>query len=843
MKYRSPEYWRSAAMMAFCMAILAASFSIAGAQTQRVIIIKVDGLPYEQVERFTRERDPETGKSRLPWFDHIYFENGTRLTNFYVRGTSLSAPSWSTIDTGQHLQIKGNAEFDRNALYTYDYLGAAQLYRGQLNHTEVDMPGMAVLDELGIPPLIDAYDNYQRLPGLQIYQRGARMRTFQHAGEEAFLKHPVELATEFAFGFDLHRVVFDQLERELLARLDDANVRYMDLWIGWFDHTAHHNNDPDSHLQALREIDALLGRIWTAIEKSPLASETALVLVSDHGFNTDERVISQGFNLVKLLGSSAGGGHHVATKRRLLMNYSLKGVYPFTPLITTAATQSFYLAGQSSDYPTAALDFDGNERAGLHLRNSGFNLLHLMLTELQRRDLSAPLRSALTNAFFTTLESNRGKWQSGLDQLDEELRALRSEIEAQQKIVKALPKKFSKEESALGKDDDARRAQVRVLESTEFEERYRVRYLEPMRRLLSLRRENFDPFGLKIEAVIPKGAMGPRNSIHDLQNYVVGPGTAGSVMRGDGTLDMERSFQRLDNLRMLHEQTVRNNVQAAVANHPIDFIATRIPREQIAPALDDEFKPDDDAVWIYGGPDSQALILPRGERSGQLSLRYLPVANLAQAADGSIHFDRAEWKPGLPLEMLEDTWLEVPAGDRVAWLSAWHTDLEWLRALHKTHYSNGLIGLHEHFGVFPAPGTDAGAPGLSQHELLVRRFRKRQRQAVETDMLILANDHWNFDVRGFNPGGNHGSFFRISTHSTLMFAGGERTGIPRGLAVNEPYDSLSVTPTILALGGEIESDNRPVEALARRGFQKFPGRVIPEVAGRSFKSSKSSGAQ
>jgi len=43
----------------------------------------------------------------------------------------------------------------------------------------------------------------------------------------------------------------------------------------------------------------------------------------------------------------------------------------------------------------------------------------------------------------------------------------------------------------------------------------------------------------------------------------------------------------------------------------------------------------------------------------------------------------------------------------------------------------------------------------------------------------LRPNHWNFDVRGFNPGGNHGSFFRISTHSTLMFAGGERTGTPR----------------------------------------------------------------
>ncbi len=63
-----------------------------------------------------------------------------------------------------------------------------------------------------------------------------------------------------------------------------------------------------------------------------------------------------------------------------------------------------------------------------------------------------------------------------------------------------------------------------------------------------------------------------------------------------------------------------------------------------------------------------------------------------------------------------------------------------------------------------------------------------------------------------------------------MFAGGESTGIPRGLAVTEPYDSLSVVPTILALTGNLQSDNQPVESLAKRGFLRFPGRVIPEVA-------------
>jgi predicted AlkP superfamily pyrophosphatase or phosphodiesterase len=73
-----------------------------------------------------------------------------------------------------------------------------------------------------------------------------------------------------------------------------------------FDHTAHHNNDRESHLATLQQIDAQLGRLWTGIQNSPMASETAFIIVSDHGFNTDERIISQGFNLVKLLGSRAG---------------------------------------------------------------------------------------------------------------------------------------------------------------------------------------------------------------------------------------------------------------------------------------------------------------------------------------------------------------------------------------------------------------------------------------------------------------------------------------------------------------------------------------------------------
>ena len=98
---------------------------------------------------------------------------------------------------------------------------------------------------------------------------------------------------------------------------------------------------------------------------------------------------------------------------------------------------------------------------------------------------------------------------------------------------------------------------------------------------------------------------------------------------------------------------------------------------------------------------------------------------------------------------------------------------------------------------------------------------------------MLARDHWNFDVRGFNPGGNHGSFFRNSTHSTLMLAGGDETTIPRGLSVEEPYDSLSFMPTMLALTGQLGTDGAPtpLPVLWERGFRAFPGRVIREALG------------
>jgi hypothetical protein len=62
-----------------------------------------------------------------------------------------------------------------------------------------------------------------------------------------------------------------------------------------------------------------------------------------------------------------------------------------------------------------------------------------------------------------------------------------------------------------------------------------------------------------------------------------------------------------------------------------------------------------------------------------------------------------------------------------------------------------------------------------------------------------------------------------------MIAGGNRTGLPQGAVVDEPYDGLSFVPTVLALTGNLRDDSNPVPVLWDKGFRRFPGRVVKEL--------------
>jgi len=779
------------------MAALLSAPSAFAAKVDRIVVIKVDGLPERLLERYARP-GPD-GRVRFRSIDEVFGRNGAWLDNFYTRGISLSAPSWSLIETGRHLVIHGNVEYDRYTLRPWDYLNFFPLYVTYAVSKHADMPGVELLDQVGVPLLIDRFPFEQRYQSFQLLARGIWWSTLQHGLQRRFTSLPLkDLFDEWQIGFSFSKSVYEATERDVLRQLKDPEVRYIDYFNGEYDHTAHLTNDPVAQLHVLDQLDALVGRIWGAIGQSPLAGSTALVLISDHGMNTTEATYSQGYNLVDWFNSAAGGGHHVITDRHPLTEFKLKGLDPFVSEVITPSRESGYLAGKAADYPTVVLDLDGNERANIGLRDNSINILHTLLQQLTQRKVTGSTRVAVLQAFFEVLDRERPRITARLSDLREELSALRNSIQ-RQADAEAPREKHAKDfgDSKVSKrekrrDSDENRRLTARLERWKAEERADTGYLTVMERLLGLTEADFDPGKFKIEELIPRKSLGELNTIYDLQHYVTGPSAEGMVLGEDGALDFARSFRTVNYFTALSSIAVRNNVQQGVAANPVDFIAVRVPREPLERALPAE-SGIEDGIWLDGGNGKQALILTRHNSADTLELRYVPVENLTQSPTGEVRFERCDFGPGAPLELFEDGAITAAR----SWLLEWHNEQEWLNAVHRSKYSNGIIGLAEQ--LLDAP--DQPAP---------RRLAR-----LRTDLLVFASDHWNFNVRGFNPGGNHGSLLRASTHSVLMIAGGKDTGIPQGLRIDTPYDGLSFVPTILRLMGKPEPD--------------LPGPVITEI--------------
>lgn len=776
------------------MALLACA-DLLPAAARRVVIIKADGVPGALLEQVREERDPETGKSRLPWIDEVFGRQGARLANFYVRGSSLSTPSWSIIDTGLHQRIHGNVEYDRFTLRAYDYLNFVPFFFGYALSRRVDMPGVEVLDEAGTPLLIDHFPPEERFQSFQLFQRGNRWSTLGGAlPYHIRLRGPWRLLEDSQTGFEVTASIGERTERDLTASLHAPRERYFDFFTGDYDHTAHLNNNRDTQIRVLKSLDGLVGRLWTAIQATPQGPETILALVSDHGMNTMPGVFSQGFSLVDWFGSPEGGGHHVITNRYPLSEYKLHGLNPFVSAVTTASASSTYLKDDASRYPTAVLDLDGNERAAVELRSNDLNRLQMLLLLMVAEPAKSEQSRALANQFFSILDRRRPLWSRTVSELGEEMAALDREIGRQKKALKGMPKRFSPEDRFYGRDQIPRRLSAHV-RGWEQEQKSYADYLGSIKKLLALNADGFDAMKVNIGEVIPRKSLGEANSIYDLQNYSVGPAP-------------ERTVNYLAALKNI---SVRNVLQKEVSSDPVDFIVVPVPPD--TPGLPERGSLSE-AVWLYGGEDRQALILRRADE-----IRYLPVKNLRGAEDGSIRFEDAGWVAVLPLHLWEDPQLDTAGRPRAEWLGEWHEERAWFKAVYRTEYSTGIIGVLEQFRE-PEPRRaiwDAGTPEAD--EVLLRRLEKRRRRLVIPDMLVFASDHWNFNTRGFNPGGNHGSFFQRSAHATFLIAGGSETGIPRGLVVTEPYDTLSFAPTILRLMG----------MPPRPGDPPMPGPVVEQL--------------
>src|SRR5678815_3110924 len=146
-------------------------------------------------------------------------------------------------------------------------------------------------------------------------------------------------------------------------------------------------------------------------------------------------------------------------------------------------------------------------------------------------------------------------------------------------------------------------------------------YALALQNLLAISSEAFDASKVKIADVIPKMSMGDRNTIYELQNYVVGLGPNGIVLNADGTMNMEQSFVRVDYFSLLHGVTVRNNVQRGIANRPVDPIAIRIARELVLPLINGRVF-DGVVICVCAGAKREVLLLSRRDENGELSLRY-----------------------------------------------------------------------------------------------------------------------------------------------------------------------------------------------------------------------------
>lgn len=755
---------------------------------KRLVILKVDGLNADLLFRTMAKIDPATGRSTLPWFEHIFAENGVIFENFYTRGISLSAPSWSILDTGRHTIIRGNVEYDRFTGETYDYLNFFPFYLGYARSHTVDMPGVRVLDRAGISLLMDSFGYAHSFQSFQLFQRGVRWEILERALKRRFSGRAIWLGLESGSAPALSTVLLDTEEIELERNLANPGITYLDFYTGEIDHEGHATNDERALLNALRAVDAVAGRIWTAIQNGPLANQTVFAVVSDHGMNNVPGIISQTFSLPDLFNSPEGGGHHVVTDREQLSDYKIRGLNPLVHRVITPSTASYYLKGQADRYPTAWLDIDGNERTAVSLRNSDVNEIQILLQQLRRSELPAQTRAAAAATLRCVIDRNRAQWQHTVTDLREEMKALDTEIAGRRKEVAELPKKWSHQASMNGDDKAARRLEDE-LDTWKHEDAAYTAYADHLEALLELQPDPGTPPNIPIAKLIPEMSLGSNNTLWQLQHYVVGLSDSGLVTGPNGQLDEKQSFRTVNYPELLAAQRVRNNPQPALSPEPIDFTALRLPDGAYAVGAHGP----EHAYLLYGSSDLQLIILTDG--SGRISVK--PVSSVTQAESGKVSWKDEPWRAGLPLHLFEDPALSIPSGeDRAAslsaWLSAWHTEREWMQAIYKTRYSNGVIGITEELS--PVAANVPGRPGMSP---LLLRFERRRRELVQADFHVFASDHWNFNVRFPNPGGNHGSFLRISTHSVWMLAG---AGIPVR-RITEPYDGLNFANTLLDLMG------------------------------------------
>src|SRR5260370_33492408 len=102
----------------------------------------------------------------------------------------------------------------------------------------------------------------------QLFHGGVRWEKLPHAFQHRFSRPIRDLLDEWTIGFEIGSSVEQEIERELMEKLADPGIQYLDYFTADYDHVAHATPDSGAQRLALGRTHPLIRRVWTSIEAS-----------------------------------------------------------------------------------------------------------------------------------------------------------------------------------------------------------------------------------------------------------------------------------------------------------------------------------------------------------------------------------------------------------------------------------------------------------------------------------------------------------------------------------------------------------------------------------------------
>jgi len=829
----------------------------------RLIVIKIDGLSPllldalmdpDNPEKLARLPDPEgfrravalfrleTGQQDLvPNLRRYFYEQGVRADNMYSATTTLSAIAWSVIETGQPSVVKRHMALNRNNGYLRSHLDGFRdtlefsFRRGRKTNA------LWELDQSGVSLFSDAFNPLRRYETPGMFYRltptsylGGLGKAYLTAGQgfsdpwEVVRRHLASQVESADWPDFAEEYVAKHIAEKILEPDTGRGERYDYLTTNFsLDHQQHVDPNPENLVHRLVRLDRRLGRIFRAVERSRRRDSTLVAVVSDHGSEYLPGAINLTWPLTRVFRTRALGGHTVATVMAENSGFALTAPIPgvdFPRIYESPFSPYGEAAGGEKGYSTAVIDNFGNARAEVHLRNNDLNRLHLLLLARQQRRLDTAQRERLNQLLRATLDDIWRWFQSDYVLYNDYYQGVRAWLPG----LKARPDYYWRDAAArLEGEQELDAAQLRTLgHLAEL-----CRAPDPLAWLEKNR--------LSVSDLIPKRYFGPRNSVHQLAHY---------TLRLDGNLDWVESTadprggrMAMDYIEVLSNWSEPNPPPSQEPN-PIDLMVRSLPVEPVRAALVERgwLSPEvklNQVVWIVSTAQhnlrrgGQALLLESDDRR----LRYLPVRNLAEDADGRFTFDASSELD--PLGLLYDSGFESPDGAPAFWwLAEFHDRSEWIRAVHNTHYTLAPLVFADIAGFHAQPFIDnpefqwalAGFPTEEDKQRYLRGLRWKY-ASQRPDLLLWSSYLWNFSSKSYAAGGSHGGLTGAVMRTSFLLWGGRSFHLPAGAVLREPATTLDIAPTLLDLVGMLDADNRVIRqagAVRERPFLPFAGRAL-----------------